>query len=277
MIRRLNSVLPDIGGLVTRRMHNFSKDCWRRVRMTRHIAGQFVRGAALVAVSLGMFAAGCNKAEETPAASNTPNEAAPAAGASPSKSPASISANTTSAQGVPVKSNVEMPSPIILMKTSLGDIHLKLNPKAAPRTVSNFVDYVVTKHYDGTIIHQIDGGYALLGGTYDEKLQAKAVRYPIPNESATSGLKNKKGTIAMAHKPNDPNGATSQFFINLSDNPKLDRKGDKPEDAGYCVFGEVVQGLDVLEKISQVQTATVKGFEKMPVQTVSVQTMKLMR
>lgn len=170
----------------------------------------------------------------------------------------------------------ELPDPVVTMHTSLGDVMFRLNQKAAPRTVSNFVDYVLTKHYDGTIIHQIDAGYALIGGSYTEKLVQKPVRYPIPSESA-NGLKNRRGTIAMLRNPADPNSATSQYFINLADNPKLDRSGDKREEAGYCVFGEVIQGLDVLEKIAQVRTADVKGFTKLPTQTVLVQSMSVVR
>jgi cyclophilin family peptidyl-prolyl cis-trans isomerase len=262
--------------------------------MTRKLVRCFVRGSMLMSLSC-LTMAGCNKSEETPAAANPaaptnanssaakPNaassQAAPVTADSYFSSRYGADAGggaTVSAQGVRTVLNVEMPSPTIVMKTSLGDIHLKLNQKAAPRTVSNFVDYVINKHYDGTIVHEIDGGLKIQFGGYDEKLVSKPVRYAIPNES-TNGLKNKKGTIAMSHAPNDPNGATAQFFINLADNPKLDRTGNTPAEAGYCVFGEVVQGLDVLEKIAQVRTAQVQGFERMPTQTVSVQTMKLMR
>lgn len=252
---------------------------------------RFARSAALLSALVCVAPIGCNKAaEEAPAASNAaPAAATPVAAAGPTGNTPSDdrygpngSATTNrvatgvSAQGVRTVTNVELPNPVILMKTSIGDIYFRLNQKAAPRTVSNFVDYVVTRHYDGTIFHQIDGGYVVLGGTYDEKLHARTTRYPIPNE-ASNGLKNKKGTIAMARNPADPNSATSQFFINLSDNPKLDRTGDKPEDAGFCVFGEVVEGLDVLEKLAQIPTAKVNGFENLPKQTIAVQTMKLMR
>ena len=263
--------------------------------MTRNLVRVFFRGSMVMSVYC-LAMAGCNKSEEAPAAANSaaPTSGSPSAAKTTSPSAQIATAPTAedyfssrygtnagagatiNAQGVRTVLNVELPSPTIVMKTSLGDIHLKLNQKAAPRTVSNFVDYVINKHYDGTIVHEIEGGLTVQFGAYDEKLQTKPVRYAIPNES-TNGLKNKKGTIAMAHAPNDPNGATSQFFINLADNPKLDRAGNTPAEAGYCVFGEVVQGLDVLEKISQVRTAQVKGFERMPTQTVSVQTMKLMR
>lgn len=250
---------------------------------------RFVRLAAAVSTSLGALLAGCNKAaEETPTAAAP---AAPATAAAPgahAAGPAAAAPGDAIAQyqnrpktdltanGVRQVLHVEMPSPVIVMKTSLGEIHLKLNQKLAPRTVSNFIDYVVTKHYDGTIFHQIEGGYVVLGGTFDDKLRTKSVRYPIPSE-ATNGLKNLKGTIAMSRDPANPDSATSQFYINLADNPSLDRKSDKPEEAGFCVFGEIVQGLDVLQKIAEVQTAKVNGFEKLPVQTVTVQSMKLMR
>lgn len=170
----------------------------------------------------------------------------------------------------------ELPDPIVTMHTSLGDVILRLNQKRAPRTVSNFVDYVITRHYDGTIFHQIDGDYVALAGTYSEKLIAKPTRYSIPNESA-NGLKNTRGTIAMARDPADPNSATSQFFINLADNPQLDRTGDAAAQAGYCVFGEVVRGMEVLDKIAQVRTATLRGFDKMPVQTVLINSATVVR
>lgn len=250
---------------------------------------RFVRLAAVVSTSFAAVLAGCNKAaEETPTAAAPGTPATAAAPAARSGSPASAApgdaiaqyqnrpTTNLSANGVRQVLHVEMPSPVIVMKTSLGDIHLKLNQKAAPRTVSNFIDYVVTKHYDNTIFHQIEGGYVVLGGTFDEKLRSKSVRYPIPSE-ASNGLKNLKGTIGMSRDPANPDSATSQFYINLADNPSLDRKSDKPEEAGFCVFGEVVQGLDVVQKIAEVQTAKINGFEKMPVQTVSVRSMKLMR
>ena len=205
--------------------------------------------------------------------------------ATPDATAASAPAGNTAASGAPSTAalprprpaaTAELPDPVVTMHTSLGDIVIKLNQKAAPRTVSNFVDYALTRYYDGTIFHQIDTGYVLLGGTYTEKLLTKPVRYPIANE-ANNGLKNVRGTIAMARNAADPNSATSQFYFNLADNPALDRKGDRPEDAGYCVFGEVVQGLDVLEKISQVRTASVKGFDKLPVQTVVLNSVGIIR
>lgn len=250
---------------------------------------RFVRIAAAVSTSFAAVLAGCNKAaEETPTAATPATPAAAGAPATRSAAPGTAEpvdavaqyrnrpTTNLTASGVQQVLHVELPNPVIVMKTSLGEIHLRLNQKAAPRTVSNFIDYVVTKHYDGTIFHQIEGGYVALGGTFDDKLRVKSVRYPIPSE-AGNGLKNLKGTIAMSRDPANPDSATSQFYINLADNPSLDRKSDKPEEAGFCVFGEVVQGLDVVQKIAEVQTAKVNGFEKLPVQTIAVQSMKLMR
>ncbi len=220
----------------------------------------------LIAGSLS-FVGGCSKESTSEAVATS----APAAGVATSGAP-----STAALPRPRPAATAELPDPVVTMHTSLGDIVIKLNQKAAPRTVSNFVDYALTRHYDGTIFHQIDTGYVLLGGSYTEKLLTKPVRYPIANE-AQNGLKNVRGTIAMARNAADPNSATSQFFFNLADNPALDRKGERPEDAGYCVFGEVVQGLDVLEKISQVRTASVKGFDKLPVQTVVLNSVGVVR
>lgn len=220
----------------------------------------------LIAGSL-TFVGGCSKESTSEAVATS----APTAGVATSGAP-----STAALPRPRPAATAELPDPVVTMHTSLGDIVIKLNQRAAPRTVSNFVDYALTRHYDGTIFHQIDTGYVLLGGSYTEKLLTKPVRYPIANE-AHNGLKNVRGTIAMARNAADPNSATSQFFFNLADNPALDRKGERPEEAGYCVFGEVVQGLDVLEKISQVRTASVKGFDKLPVQTVVLNSVGVVR
>lgn len=166
--------------------------------------------------------------------------------------------------------------PIAVMRTSHGNIYIRLYGSKAQRTVSNFVDYVMNGHYDGTIFHQVDAGYAILGGGYDAKLKPKPGRYPIRNE-ADNGLKNVRGTVAMARDPKDPHSATSEFFINLVDNPQLDHRGDMPETFGYCVFGEVVEGMDVVQKIAAEKTATLRSFDKLPVQTVTVDHVRFVR
>ncbi|HEV3342652.1 MAG TPA: peptidylprolyl isomerase [Pirellulales bacterium] len=160
--------------------------------------------------------------------------------------------------------------PTIVLKTSLGDLTIKLDPQAAPRTVNNFLTYVENGSYNQTIFHQVDKGYIALGGTYTADLAERQGRYPIPNE-ADNGRKNLRGTVAMARDSDDIDSSTCQFFINLSDNPHLDHKGDSPQDYGYCVFGEVVEGLEVLEKISAVEVEDRDNFEKLPIETVLIE------
>jgi cyclophilin family peptidyl-prolyl cis-trans isomerase len=160
--------------------------------------------------------------------------------------------------------------PTVTLKTNLGDLTIKLDPQAAPRTVNNFLTYVENGSYNQTIFHQVDKGYIVLGGAYTADLSERAGRYPIPNE-ADNGRKNLRGTVAMARDPGDIDSSTCQFFINLSDNPHLDHRGDSPEEYGYCVFGEVVEGLDVLEKISVVEVEDKDDFTKLPVETVLIE------
>lgn len=161
--------------------------------------------------------------------------------------------------------------PTVVLKTSLGILTVKLDPQAAPRTVNNFLHYVENGLYDQTIFHQVDADYVALGGTFTPELVERPSRYPIPNE-ADNGRKNVRGTIAMARQIEDIDSSTSQFFINLRDNPNLDHNGDSPEDFGFCVFGEVIEGLDVLEKIAAVQVEDKDDFKKLPVETVLIET-----
>ena len=148
--------------------------------------------------------------------------------------------------------------PTVLLKTTQGDIKLELDPQAAPKTVANFLQYVSSGQYAGTIFHRVIPGFMIQGGGFDAKLNERPTRAPIPLESR-SGLKNITGTIAMA-RTDDPNSATAQFFINTADNPKLDYPGRD----GYAVFGHVTEGLDVVQKISQVPTTSRAEMENVP-------------
>lgn len=161
-------------------------------------------------------------------------------------------------------------SPTIVLKTTMGDVTVKLDPKAAPRTVNNFLHYVESGLYNQTIFHQVEAGYVVLGGSYTSDLVERPSRYPIPNEAA-NGRKNVRGTIAMARQIEAIDSSTSQFFVNLHDNPHLDHRGDSPEEYGFCVFGEVVEGMDVLDKISTVEVAERDDFQKLPVETVLIE------
>jgi len=140
----------------------------------------------------------------------------------------------------------------VLMKTTKGDIILELYPDKAPITVENFLSYVDDKFYDGTIFHRVIADFMIQGGGYTEDFTKKPSRQPIENE-ADNGLKNKRGTIAMA-RTNEPHSATNQFFINHVDNSSLDHTAKTEEGYGYCVFGKVIQGLDVVDAIAGVPT-----------------------
>ena len=150
--------------------------------------------------------------------------------------------------------------PIVVLKTTLGDIKLELDPQAAPKTVANFLQYVSSRQYDGTVFHRVIAGFMIQGGGFDAKLNERPTRAPIPLESK-NGLKNTTGTIAMA-RTSDPDSATAQFFINTADNPRLDYPGS--DGYGYAVFGHVTEGLDVVAKISQVPTTSRAEMENVP-------------
>ena len=154
-------------------------------------------------------------------------------------------------------------APVVILKTSLGEIDIELDPKNAPISTANFLAYVDKKFYDGTIFHRIIPGFVVQGGGFTPDMTQKETQPPIKNE-ASNGLKNLRGTISMA-RTNDPDSATSQFFLNLVDNAALD---PNPESAGYAVFGKITKGLDVIDKMAQVQTTTKGPFENVPVDDV---------
>jgi peptidyl-prolyl cis-trans isomerase B (cyclophilin B) len=153
-------------------------------------------------------------------------------------------------------------NPKVKLTTSMGDIVLELNAEKAPNTVENFVNYVENGQYDGLIFHRIIPGFMVQGGGMEPGMNERPNLSPIENE-ADNGLKNNKGTIAMA-RTNDPHSATSQFFINLGDNDFLNHTGKDPSGWGYAVFGEVVEGADVVEAMGTVQTGTVAGHGDVP-------------
>ena len=142
-------------------------------------------------------------------------------------------------------------NPIVVIDTSMGPIKVELFQDKAPITVKNFMQYVDEKHYDGTIFHRIIKDFMIQGGGFDQQMNQKPNRPSIKNES-TNGLSNARGTIAMA-RTSVPDSATSQFYINVVDNKKLD-KANAADNVGYCVFGKVIEGMDVADKIRAVQT-----------------------
>jgi peptidyl-prolyl cis-trans isomerase B (cyclophilin B) len=146
---------------------------------------------------------------------------------------------------------VDMP-PVVELDTNMGAIVIELNEEKAPKTVENFLNYVKSGHYDGTIFHRIIDGFMIQGGGMDAEMNEKATNAPIENE-ADNGLKNDKGTIAMA-RTQDPHSATSQFFINVKDNDFLNHSGKNMQGWGYTVFGKVTSGMDVIDKMRGVPT-----------------------
>lgn len=159
-------------------------------------------------------------------------------------------------------------NPKVLMKTSKGDIIIELFPQKAPITVQNFLNYVDEGFYDGTIFHRVIKGFMIQGGGYTTELHRKSTKPPIKNEAA-NGLSNKRGTIAMA-RTMEIDSATAQFFINLVDNTFLDHRSNTPEGYGYCVFGRVIQGMDVVDAIAEVKTMTRRGMRDVPRETIEI-------
>ena len=159
-------------------------------------------------------------------------------------------------------------NPKVIMKTSMGDITLELYADKAPITVKNFLSYVDDHFYDGTIFHRVIKGFMIQGGGLTPDFHPKPTKPPIKNE-ATNGLKNKRGTIAMARMP-AINSATCQFFINHADNPFLDHRDNTPEGYGYAVFGKVIEGMDVVDAIANVKTMTKRGRRNVPRETITI-------
>jgi len=161
--------------------------------------------------------------------------------------------------------------PMVVLHTSLGDITLQLFAEKAPRTVENFLtNYAQRGFYDQTIFHHHEPGVMLIAGGYTAEFERKPARSPIYNESR-NGISNRRGTIAMIRDPETPHSATSEFFFNLADNEDLDFKKSDDEDLpGYCVFGEVKQGMDVVDRIAQLSTVAKGDFTKVPSPAVSI-------
>ncbi len=156
---------------------------------------------------------------------------------------------------------------MIKLKTNHGDILIEVDHEKAPTTATNFEQYVRDGHYDGTLFHRVIDGFMIQGGGMDVNFNPKPTRAPIENE-ANNGLKNRVGSIAMA-RTNDPHSASSQFFINVSDNSFLDHPGQ--DGWGYCVFGRVTEGMDVVNAIKGSKTGSRQGHQDVPVEDVMIE------
>ncbi|ATJ82718.1 peptidylprolyl isomerase [Halomonas beimenensis] len=158
---------------------------------------------------------------------------------------------------------------MIILQTNFGDIHVALNHDKAPKTAANFEQYVRDGFYDNTLFHRVIDGFMIQGGGFDLDFNQKPTRDPIENE-ADNGLTNDRGTLAMA-RTQDPHSATAQFFINVADNDFLNHRGKNIQGWGYCVFGEVVQGMDVVERIKGVATTRRGMHADVPAEDVIIQ------
>ena len=187
-----------------------------------------------------------------------------------------IAAVASATISVPAAEKVAKPAnPKVRITTSLGAIELELDAGRAPETVKNFLNYARAGYYNGTIFHRVIPGFMIQGGGFTPGLKQKPARAPIKNE-ADNGLQNRAGAIAMARTP-DPHSATAQFFINTVDNPLLDHRDKSFMGWGYCVFGKVVRGMEVVKKIEAVPTTTIGPLENVPAKDVVIRKVELIR
>ncbi len=230
----------------------------------------------LVATVPGLLAAsaGCTKKSEAGLDAKT---AAVGGGAKAG------TASSSAGQAAPAAPASDPLHPLVEIQTSAGNITVELDASQAELTVRNFLQYVDSGHYDQTIFHQVLKDYVIMGGAYvpasqlQGKPQEKKTKPPIRNEAQKCRLKNTAGTIAMVRKPDVTDSATCQFFINVTDNPNLDYKGSNPEEYGYCPFGKVTSGMDVVRKIAEVEVTDTAEFERIPKQNVVIRSISRVR
>jgi peptidyl-prolyl cis-trans isomerase A (cyclophilin A) len=232
--------------------------------------------------------AGCSSGDGGPPAASIEHAAAPDGRTGSESKPAvttpvQVRAGAASTDTPALPERTTRP-PEVVLKTSVGDIRLRLDVEKAPLTVDNFLsNYVERGFYDGTVFHYVDKGFMVAAGGYTTELEPKDTRAFVKNE-ASNGLKNKRGTIAMARHPDHADSATSQFFINLNDNTSLDSQTslDAQQDGsentvGYCVFGEVVEGMEIIDRIADVEVADRNQFPKTPVEPIVIESVQWLR
>ena len=184
-----------------------------------------------------------------------------------------VHAQTPATAASPAPAPAAAAAPRVKLVTSMGDIVLELNPAKAPKTVANFLQYVQDKHYDGTVFHRVIDGFMVQGGGFTADMAQKPTRAPVALDAA-NGLKNDTYTVAMARTGN-PDSATAQFFINVKDNTMLN--APKPDGHGYAVFGKVVEGKAVVDKIRTVPTGNKGGMQDVPTTPVTITTATLLK
>jgi cyclophilin family peptidyl-prolyl cis-trans isomerase len=164
-------------------------------------------------------------------------------------------------------------NPVVTLSTNMGDIRIELNADKAPISTKNFLDYVSEGYYDGLIFHRVIPGFMIQGGGFDSAMSQKKAKSPIKNE-AGNGLKNVTGSIAMA-RTNVVDSATAQFFINVKDNEFLNHKNTSPDGYGYAVFGQVIEGMDIVHSIEKVKTGNRGMHQDVPAQEVVINSVKV--
>ena len=162
---------------------------------------------------------------------------------------------------------------MVIIRTTFGEIKLELEAEKAPKTVANFLDYARDGYYDGTIFHRVIDNFMIQGGGFDTDMQQKSTSEPVENE-ADNGLKNDFGTVAMA-RTMEPHSATAQFFINVKDNDFLNHSGKNMQGWGYTVFGKVIEGSEVLDKIRAVPTTSTGGHQDVPTEPVIIESVTI--
>jgi peptidyl-prolyl cis-trans isomerase B (cyclophilin B) len=167
-------------------------------------------------------------------------------------------------------------NPVVVIETSMGTITAELYQDKAPKTVANFLGYIKSNYYAGTIFHRVIKSFMIQGGGMTESMAPKPRTQPAIVNEAGNGLSNLRGTLAMA-RTSDVNSATSQFFINTVDNVRLDHRGETPADFGYCVFGKVLEGMDVVDKIAAVAVGDKAGSQNVPLQPITIKSVQLKR
>ncbi len=218
-------------------------------------------GLAILSLVVACWLTGCGgTAGDVPAAS-----ASSAATATTGSDTAAATVPVTATSVKPRPAPPKPVDPIVLLHTSAGDIQLQLFREKAPQSVDNFLrNYALRGSYDGTIFHHVEAGSMIIAGGYNEKLEPTQTRAPVYNESQ-NGLKNTRGMVALIRDPDNTHSATNQFFINLADNPALDFESDETDAAwGYCVFGQVIAGLEVVDQIAQASVESQGDFAKVP-------------
>lgn len=232
-----------------------------------HAARLILLGLALATLAVACWLTGCGAKTETAAEGET-------AASDLTQASGATEVATTSKAKAPQKPE----DPVVVLHTSAGPIKIQLFAEKSPQTVDNFLNnYVRRGFYEETIFHHIEPGMMLIGGGFTADLQPKETRAAIYNESR-NGLSNRKGTVAMIHDPEAAHSATSQFFINLVDNAKLDFQAGEAEDTfGYCVFGKVIEGMDVVERIAKTPTTAQGEFPAVPNETVMIQKAEQLR